>query len=64
MPADVGDFEVIGETFASKDDLEDLKSQINDSFAEVCNIFLELQSGQQLLEERISLYNKKSSHKI
>jgi hypothetical protein len=51
-------------SFATKDDFDGLKEQINDSFTEVANMFLELQSGQQLLEERISLYNKKSSHKI
>jgi hypothetical protein len=49
---------------ATKDDLTDLKNQCNSSFFEVANMFLELQSGLQQLNERIDLYNKKSSHKI
>jgi hypothetical protein len=53
-----------GEPTATKQDLEDLKDQCNSSFFEVANMFLELQSGLQQLNERIDLYNKKSSHKI
>jgi hypothetical protein len=64
MPADVGDFEVIEKSFATKDDLDGLRDQINSSFCEVANMFLELQSGLAQLNERISLFNSRSSHKI
>ena len=64
MSADAGDFDVIEKSFASKDDIEDLKQQVNDSFGEVANMFLELQSGLAQLNERIALFNSRSSHKI
>lgn len=50
--------------FATKGDIQDFKDQVNDSFEEVSNMFLELQQGLQLLEERIARYNERSSHKI
>lgn len=49
---------------ASLKDLENLKEQINNSFEEVSNMFLELQNGVAMINERLDLYNKKSSHKI
>jgi len=64
MPADVGDFEVMEKSFATKDDFDGLKEQINDSFTEVANMFLELQSGLAQLNDRIVLFNSRSSHKI
>ena len=44
--------------------LEDLKDQINASFEEVSNLFLQLQQQINDIEDRLQKYNARSSHKI
>jgi hypothetical protein len=48
----------------TRQELEDLKEQINDSFGEVANLLLDIQSRYETLEGRIAQYNSRSSHKI
>jgi hypothetical protein len=45
-------------------DFVTLKAQINDSFAEAADLLLNLQQRFELLDERIALYNSRSSHKL
>jgi hypothetical protein len=47
-----------------KEEYEGFKEQINDSFGEIANLLLDMQSRFQLLDERIDNYNKKGGHKI
>jgi hypothetical protein len=48
----------------TKRELANLKDQVNNSFEEVSNMFLELQQGLQLIEERLAKFNERSSHKL
>jgi hypothetical protein len=51
-------------TSVTKRDLKSFKDQVNDSFGEIANLLLELQTRFSLLDERLDKYNQKSSHKI
>jgi hypothetical protein len=42
----------------------DLKDQINASFDEVSNLLLDISARQDQIDERLDIYNRKSSHKI
>lgn len=45
-------------------ELENFKQQVNDSFSEIASLFADLNIRLDQLEERIALYNSRSSHKI
>jgi hypothetical protein len=69
VPDHVGETVVIQpshkvESSATKQDIEELKLQVNDSFAELVNLLLDLTQKLTILEERIDRYNARSSHKI
>lgn len=49
---------------ALKKRLAEIVEQTNSSFEEVANMILDVQRGCDLLLDRITKYNQKSSHKI
>lgn len=51
-------------SFVTRQEFEEMKDSINSSFEEAANMILELQSANQMFEERIVAYNARSSHKI
>jgi hypothetical protein len=50
--------------FVTQDELEELKTSINDSFSEVVNLHLELRRDLDLILERLDKHNARSGHKI
>jgi hypothetical protein len=56
--------EPINGPVASQESLDKLKGDINDSFAELSNVLLDIQRAFDLLLQRIDKYNERSSHKI
>jgi hypothetical protein len=50
--------------YVTAEELQNTKDQINLSFEEVANMISDLARAYEMLEERIALYNVRSSHKI
>jgi predicted CopG family antitoxin len=48
----------------TKNELEEMKENINDSFSEVVNLHLELRRDLDMLLERLEIHNRRASHKI
>lgn len=54
----------VEETPVDDTEFGQLKTDINDSFAEIASLILDLQKRFELWEERLEIYNRRSSHKI
>jgi len=53
-----------GTELVSVDELEELKENINDSFSETVNLYLELRRDIDMILERLDIHNRRASHKI
>lgn len=53
-----------GTELVSVEELEELKENINDSFSETVNLYLELRRDLDMILERLDIHNRRASHKI
>ena len=53
-----------GTELVSVEELEELKENINDSFSETVNLYLELRRDIDMILERLDIHNRRASHKI
>lgn len=52
------------ETRVTKEELQDMKDQINSSFEEIANMINDLSASINYINERLTLFNVKAGHKI
>ena len=53
-----------GTELVSVEELEEIKENINDSFSETVNLYLELRRDIDMILERLDIHNRRASHKI
>jgi hypothetical protein len=50
--------------FVTKDDIQNLKTQINSALEQVVELFVGLEDKMDIWEKRVDEYNRKASHKL